>query len=152
MAVLECIENRVKATLMATLAQVGSPSTDWLTLPNAPIDGAPADAQLRPTAPAMFVVHAQTSSEDGDAAMGTKTHYWRVRFSVVLHAATYDDVRRLKADVVRALFRNENAFTAAYGQPMYFDDYVPRDDMASAGVPAGVVSIHVDCHIDHLSP
>ena len=147
MAVSEATENRILDVLMPILTGIGTPASSWLTQP-AVAEGIPPDSV--PAGDRVYVHHVRTDETPPEA--GTSQHYFRVRIAMWIFAETARQVCRIKADLLRALFAGEDALTAAFGQPLFPSEFVPRDDLSTAGHSAGRLEAYLDVVISHSAP
>lgn len=147
MAVSEATENRILDVLMPILSGIGVPASSWLTQPTV-VEGIPPDAV--PAGDRVYVHHVRTDETPPEA--GTSQHYFRVRIAMWIFAVTPRQVCRIKADLLRALFAGEAAITSAFSQPLFPSEFVPRDDLSTAGQSAGRLEAYLDVVISHSAP
>jgi hypothetical protein len=143
------IESRLLDALIAALTVIGTPPTNWRTVP-AVVDGIPSDPLPFADKPRIYVQWAGTEPGTGEA--GTSTHLWRVSFAIWMTAATNRILLDLKRDVSAALFAAEETVMGTFKQPFWFGEAMPRNDMLSAGLYVASLNVWIDAIIDHSDP
>jgi hypothetical protein len=161
----EALENLMFDTLMTALASIGvTVGPLWATSPSPLVGGGiPNDSIQQVIATyaatrgvavteAIYLEHLTTSAKY-DASTGPAGHVASASFRVYLISVDTilgtRKVRNLKADVLRALFSAENAFSSVYGYTPAPGPYALRPDLFAVGVSAGVLDIDIDFNESH---
>jgi hypothetical protein len=141
----------VDILLQSVLPLIAS-TTNW-NLQVAPnlIEGVPGDAQeVTDTTPSIYVQHAATDP-DTEHEYGTR-HFWRATFNIWCAARSVRMCTSLKADVCRALYQAENAWSAFAETPMYPGSFAIRDDLSTGGIFMGLQVAIIEFSTDHATP
>jgi hypothetical protein len=134
--------------LVTTLGGIGTPPGDWLTSPAAPIPTVPPLDAL-PSADSkvlLYVAHSRTEPNREQTTM--RRHGWRAWFTVWIIGKDPITTNRARADVLRAIYAAEGAFTAAFGQPMYPDALA---HLSSVGCDVAQQDAFLDFDTDHTA-
>jgi hypothetical protein len=147
----EAKDNLIWTSLLAVLAGIGTPSTDWLTAPvvaeGIPSDALPAVDEI----PRIYLHHSRTGYPS-EGPPGPK-HRRRTHFDAYVCAKDARTANRVQSDILRAIRSAEGALTTAYGQPVYDgpEEFTRRDDLSRAGVHVAVQPLFIDHETDHTA-
>lgn len=158
---VDAFENRIADVFLTVLGGIGTPASSWLSGVPLVIEGSPAEAVPEPSAVhalskkgILYLEHVRTGPAPGE--VGTSTHTLRATFCITILAETVRDLRKLKADVLRALWAAEGTFTTAEEQPAFTEDFTTRDyqgdSLRVAGYFGGTLSAFVESTLTHAKP
>lgn len=147
----EAADQVLTAQFMTELAKIGTPSTDWLTVPDLLREGSPDDALDEQKPLQLFFDHYQTGNRDDEAGTN-KTHNWWYRarvwvaVKVTADAPTFGRkiLRRAAADVWRCLQAAEGTFdTLSADEGLSLGTYQVRRDLVAAGFVFASIDVDV---------
>jgi len=143
----------IVAQVLTELAKIGTGPTQWLTNPPDAKEGAPGDA-LDGTIPhQIFIQCAESALED--APVTATMHARRLTVTVWMIAqqstSSWAEVRKIKADVLRALYAAEGTFESI-SLEWGVQGYQARNDLAPAGFLAGSLDVYFDYDSEHATP
>lgn len=134
------------------LAKIGTGPTEWLTNPPDATEGSPGDRL--PDVPHQLYF-AATEAPLEDAPVNVTEHPRRLVVSIYIIAkkttAGWAEVRKLKADVLRALYAAEDAFEAICLQ-WAPGPFLIHNELQPAGFLAGVLDVTFDYNSEHATP
>lgn len=150
MAVQAATEARLLDQLNTALAAITTTPANYLTTPVLG-EGVPLDSVTTGTKPHIFADYVR-SNLPGDAAMGGAFHRLEVTMCIWIVSSTVRLLLAAKADVLRAIFAAEGAFTGAFGTPLWPTDFAVRDEMSPAGEYVGVQLATITVELSHSAP
>lgn len=149
------IENAVLSLVLDALSSIGAPTSEWLTVPQAPLVGMPpADAVPSVEAgPLLYAHHAGTSPIPGEG--GSMRHGYRMNISVWICSASPTLTNAALADVRKAMRATESIISggpplAPAGVRLLTDgEFVRMVDWQREGVDVGRQDYSVPFTITH---
>jgi len=137
--------------VLAALAAIGG--SNYWTSPPAATEGAPKD-ELPDVSHQLYVEHVNSTPREGGAVTA---HSRRMNLCVWAIAKDVGNgraqLRRIAADILRALWAAEGTFQALTGYGMQVPvTFTPRLDLDKAGFRIGQVEFSIDFESDHTAP
>jgi hypothetical protein len=157
---LEATENRIQDDLIEVLQTIGTaPAGDWLTggLEVLVEAGLPADPVPEEPRRQIYLQAIRSEQQAGETGVAERRVHAVFQVACIAREADATAALRmlfnLKADVLRAIYRNESVFTSPpWGYGIWPMNFTYHADASSAGLAIGVQELFVDAEIATTMP